>query len=94
MAVAAGTAAPVAATRRVSRRVVVAAIVIAWLVLFAALRGRQTLALAAADLTDLHRWFNSVNDSIGADRNSNPSSSTSSTRSGWSSTNSSPSSSH
>ncbi|WP_406002662.1 ABC transporter permease [Streptomyces sp. NBC_00829] len=72
MAVAAGTAAPVAATRRVSRRVVVAAIVIAWLVLFAALRGRQTLALAAADLTDLHRWFNSVNDSIGADRNSNP----------------------
>ncbi|MET7617988.1 ABC transporter permease subunit [Streptomyces sp. NPDC005408] len=72
MAVAAGTAAPVAAARRVSRRVVVAAIVIAWLVLFAALRGRQTLALAAADLTDLHRWFNSVNDSIGANRNSNP----------------------
>ena len=50
----------------------VAAILIAWLVLFAALRGRQTLALAAADLTDLHRWFNSVNDSIGANRNSNP----------------------
>lgn len=72
MAVAADTAAPVAAVRRVSRRAVVAAILIAWLVLFAALRGRQTLALAAADLTDLHRWFNSVNDSIGANRNSNP----------------------
>ncbi|MEU4491951.1 ABC transporter permease subunit [Streptomyces sp. NPDC023998] len=73
MAVAADTAAaPVAAVRRVSRRVVVAAILIAWLVLFAVLRGRQTLALAAADLTDLHRWFNSVNDSIGANRNSNP----------------------
>lgn len=72
MAVAAGTAAPVAAARGVRRRVVVAAILVAWLVLFAALRGRQTLALAAADLTDLHRWFNSVNDTIGANRNSNP----------------------
>lgn len=72
MAVAADVAAPVRAARRVGRRVVVAAIVIAWLVLFAALRGRQTLALTAADLTDLHRWFNSVNDSIGANRNSNP----------------------
>ncbi|WP_406301341.1 ABC transporter permease subunit [Streptomyces sp. NBC_00885] len=72
MAVIAKTAAPVASVRRVSRRTVVAAILIAWLVLFAALRGRQTLGLAAADLTDLHRWFNSVNDSIGANRNSNP----------------------
>ncbi|MFF3326276.1 ABC transporter permease [Streptomyces sp. NPDC002889] len=72
MAVVADTAAPVADARRVSRRIVVAAIVVAWLVLFAALRGRQTLTLAAADLTDLHRWFNSVNDSIGANRNSNP----------------------
>ncbi|MEU9012610.1 ABC transporter permease subunit [Streptomyces sp. NPDC048479] len=72
MAVAADAAAPVRAARRVSRRVVVAAILLAWLVLFAALRGRETLALAAADLTDLHRWFNSVNDSIGANRNSNP----------------------
>ncbi|MGW7364750.1 ABC transporter permease subunit [Streptomyces sp. NPDC054841] len=72
MAVAAGAAAPVAAARRVRRRVVVAAILIAWLVLFSVLRGRQTLALAAADLTDLHRWFNSVNDTIGANRNSNP----------------------
>ncbi|WP_406277683.1 ABC transporter permease subunit [Streptomyces sp. NBC_00191] len=72
MAVIAKTAAPVASVRRVSRRAVVAAILIAWLVLFAALRGRQTLNLAAADLTELHRWFNSVNDSIGANRNSNP----------------------
>ncbi|WP_405604951.1 ABC transporter permease subunit [Streptomyces sp. NBC_01410] len=72
MAVITKTAAPVASVRRVSRRAVVAAILIAWLVLFAALRGRQTLNLAAADLTELHRWFNSVNDSIGANRNSNP----------------------
>lgn len=44
----------------------------AWLVLFAVLRGRQTLTLAAADLTGLHRWLNDVNDTIGANRNSNP----------------------
>ena len=51
---------------------VVAAILVVWLVLFAVLRGKQTLSLAAADLTDLHRWLNDVNDSIGANRNSNP----------------------
>jgi glycine betaine/proline transport system permease protein len=64
--------APVKSVRKVSRSVVVAAILLVWLVLFAVLRGKQTLALAAADLTDLHRWFNDVNDSIGANRNSNP----------------------
>ncbi|WP_217208116.1 proline/glycine betaine ABC transporter permease [Streptomyces sp. AC550_RSS872] len=58
--------------RKVSRSMVVAAILVVWLVLFAVLRGKQTLALGAADLTDLHRWFNDVNDSIGANRNSNP----------------------
>ncbi|MFI7498116.1 ABC transporter permease [Streptomyces sp. NPDC049687] len=65
-------AAPVKAARKVSRSVVVAAILVVWLLLFAVLRGKQTLSLAAADLTDLHRWFNDVNDSIGANRNSNP----------------------
>ncbi|WP_406214056.1 ABC transporter permease [Streptomyces canus] len=63
---------PVAPVRRISRSMVVAAILVVWLVLFAVLRGKQTLSLAAADLTDLHRWLNDVNDSIGADRNSNP----------------------
>ncbi|MEV1079964.1 ABC transporter permease subunit [Streptomyces sp. NPDC050211] len=63
---------PVTRVRRVSRRAMVAAILVAWLVLFALLRGKQTLTLAAADLTDLHRWFNDLNDSIGANRNSNP----------------------
>lgn len=73
MAVVADATAPVAAVRKkAGRPLVVAAILIAWLVLFAVLRGRQTLTLAAADLTGLHRWFNDVNDSIGADRNSNP----------------------
>ncbi|MFG2129159.1 ABC transporter permease [Streptomyces sp. NPDC048751] len=63
---------PVKGVRRVSRSMVVAAILAVWLLLFAVLRGKQTLSLAAADLTDLHRWFNDVNDAIGADRNSNP----------------------
>ncbi|MEV1068403.1 ABC transporter permease subunit [Streptomyces sp. NPDC050263] len=65
-------AAPVVGTRRISRSMVVGAILLGWLLLFAVLRGKQTLTLAAADLTDLHRWFNDVNDSIGANRNSNP----------------------
>ncbi|MGW5479493.1 ABC transporter permease [Streptomyces sp. NPDC004008] len=73
MAVAADATAPVATLRRkLSRRTAVAATLIVWLVLFAVLRGRQTLTLAAADLTGLHRWLNDVNDSIGANRNSNP----------------------
>ncbi|WP_460071589.1 ABC transporter permease [Streptomyces sp. YKOK-I1] len=66
---------PTALARRalkVSRPVVLGAILVVWLLLFAVLRGRQTLTLAAADLTGLHRWFNDVNDSIGANRNSNP----------------------
>ncbi|WNM32159.1 ABC transporter permease subunit [Streptomyces sp. Li-HN-5-11] len=65
-------AAPVKRTRKVGRPMVAAAVVVVWLVLFAVLRGRQTLSLAAADLTDLHRWLNDFNDSIGANRNSNP----------------------
>ncbi|MEU1932725.1 ABC transporter permease [Streptomyces coeruleorubidus] len=68
----AGPDGPAASVRRVSRRTAVAAILVVWLLLFAVLRGRQTLDLAAADLTDLHRWFNDANDSIGANRNSNP----------------------
>ncbi|MGW0990809.1 ABC transporter permease [Streptomyces sp. NPDC002486] len=64
--------APARRARTMSRATVVAAILVVWLVLFVVLRGRQTLSLAAADLTDLHRWFNDVNDSIGANRNSNP----------------------
>ncbi len=70
-----GSEEPPAPARRactVSRSVIVAGILLVWLVLFAVLRGKQTLSLAAADLTDLHRWFNDVNDSIGANRNSNP----------------------
>ncbi|MFF5187546.1 ABC transporter permease [Streptomyces sp. NPDC000345] len=68
----AAPAAPAKAARRISRPMAVGAILVVWLLLFAVLRGRQTLTLAAADLTGLHRWFNDVNDSIGAHRNSNP----------------------
>ncbi|MGW2490874.1 ABC transporter permease [Streptomyces sp. NPDC001606] len=58
--------------RRVRRSVLVGAILVVWLVLFAVLRGRQTLSLAAADLTGLHRWINDLDDTVGAHRNSNP----------------------
>ncbi|WP_330350794.1 ABC transporter permease [Streptomyces sp. NBC_00582] len=68
----AAPAEPVNPARKISRPMAVGAILVVWLLLFAVLRGKQTLSLAAADLTDLHRWFNDVNDSIGANRNSNP----------------------
>ncbi|MFI5805161.1 ABC transporter permease [Streptomyces sp. NPDC051561] len=61
-----------AGLRTLSRRRLVAGILLGWLMLFLLLRGKQTLTLAAADLTDLHRWFTELNDSVGADRNSNP----------------------
>ncbi|QIY93715.2 ABC transporter permease [Streptomyces sp. S1D4-11] len=65
-------AAPAKGARKVSLPMMIGAILVVWLVLFAILRGKQTLSLAAADLTDLHRWINDFNDSIGANRNSNP----------------------
>ncbi|MFF4541048.1 ABC transporter permease [Streptomyces aureus] len=69
---AAEPAAPAKGARKVGRPMMIGAILVVWLVLFALLRGKQTLSLAAADLTDLHRWINDFNDSVGADRNSNP----------------------
>ncbi|MBC2866318.1 ABC transporter permease [Streptomyces mexicanus] len=73
MAAVADTSGPVATWRqKVTRPMAVGAILVAWLVLFAVLRGRQTLTLAAADLTSLHRWLNDVNDTVGAGRDSNP----------------------
>jgi glycine betaine/proline transport system permease protein len=65
-------AAPAKGARKVSRPMMIGAILVVWLVLFAVLRGKQTLPLAAADLTYLHRRINDFNDSIGANRNSNP----------------------
>ncbi|MFI1539802.1 ABC transporter permease [Streptomyces anandii] len=68
----AATARTAGGAPRIRRSVVVGALLLVWLLLFALLRGKQTLSLAAADLTGLHRWFNDVNDSIGASRDSNP----------------------
>jgi glycine betaine/proline transport system permease protein len=50
----------------------VAIVLIAWVALFAALRGHNTLSLAASDVTGLHTRLNNLNTSVGANRNSNP----------------------
>ncbi|MEV0900836.1 ABC transporter permease subunit [Actinoplanes sp. NPDC049802] len=65
-------AAPPAARRRIGRPVLVAAVLLAWVVLWIPVRGMHTLGLSPADLTPLHRWLNDVNDTVGADRNSSP----------------------
>jgi glycine betaine/proline transport system permease protein len=59
-------------TRGPRRWVAVVSVLAGWLVLFVLLRGKATLDLAPAGLTPLHRWFNDLNDTIGASRNSNP----------------------
>ncbi|MBC7372445.1 MAG: ABC transporter permease subunit [Frankiales bacterium] len=48
------------------------ATVLVWVLLWALLRGRDTLFLSPAELTPLHRRINDVSDAIGAGRNSNP----------------------
>ena len=58
--------------RRLSKPLVVAGILAVWVVGWLLLRGRNTLSLSPADLTPLHRWLNDVNDTVGANRNSNP----------------------
>ncbi|MDQ2851306.1 MAG: ABC transporter permease subunit [Actinomycetota bacterium] len=44
----------------------------AWIVLYLAFRGQQTLPLATASTTPLHDRLNTVNDNIAGGRNSNP----------------------
>jgi glycine betaine/proline transport system permease protein len=51
---------------------IVAGILAGWLLLWFVLRGTSTLTLGPAELTSLHHWLNELNDSIGANRNSNP----------------------
>ena len=59
--------------RQVPRKaLLVGGIVLAWLVLWLVFRNVGTLSLDASELTPLHRWINSVNDAVGASRNSNP----------------------
>ncbi len=68
-----GSEPPAARPVRGPRRwLAVVSILAGWLVLFVVFRGRATLELAPAELTGLHRWFNDVNDTIGANRNTNP----------------------
>ena len=57
---------------RLNRRWLVGITIALWLALFAVLRGRDTLDLEQAEVTPLHTWLNSVNDTVGASRDSNP----------------------
>jgi glycine betaine/proline transport system permease protein len=68
------TQAPARVTFRRSGRQVtlVVGLLLGALVLLGIPHGSWTQSLAPADLTGLHTWFNDVNDSIGANRNSNP----------------------
>ena len=54
------------------KALVLGGIVLAWVVLWVALRNVGTLPLGASELTPLHRWINDVNDAVGASRNSSP----------------------
>jgi len=47
-------------------------VLLVWLVGFVTLRGRDTMALAQADLTPLHERLNGLNDAVSAGRSSNP----------------------
>ena len=57
---------------RPHRGAMITGLLLLWLVLFTVLRGRDTLALGAADVTSLHTRLNELNDAVGANRNSNP----------------------
>ena len=57
---------------RIPRWSAAMAVLLAWLVGFTALRGRDTLALAQSDLTPIHERLNNLNDAVGAGRSTNP----------------------
>jgi glycine betaine/proline transport system permease protein len=50
----------------------IAGTLVVWIVLFALFHGRDTLALAAADTTPLHRWLSDVQTAVGENRATNP----------------------
>jgi len=58
--------------RRPSRGVLALGTVVLWVLLYAVLRGHDTLFLSPADLTPLHRDLNDASDAIGAGRSTNP----------------------
>lgn len=47
-------------------------VLLVWLLGFVTLRGRDTMALAQADLTPLHERLNGLNDAVSAGRSANP----------------------
>jgi glycine betaine/proline transport system permease protein len=57
---------------RVSRGGAVGGILALWLIGYAVLKGKDTRSLAQSDVTPLHTRLNHLNDTIGANRNSNP----------------------
>lgn len=61
-----------AARRFLGRRYLVGLVLVAWVLLWSVLKGRDTLALGGAELTPLHTRLNEAMDAIDADRNSNP----------------------
>jgi glycine betaine/proline transport system permease protein len=61
-----------AAAPRLSRKAAAAGVLGLWLVGFLLLRGRNTLALAEADVTPVHQSLNDLNDAVAANRNTNP----------------------
>ncbi|GIF42210.1 ABC transporter permease subunit [Actinoplanes xinjiangensis] len=58
--------------RRPGKPVLVAAVLLAWVLIWVPARGVHTLGLSPADLTPLHHWLNDVNDTVGANRDSSP----------------------
>jgi glycine betaine/proline transport system permease protein len=61
-----------AAAPRLSRKAAAAGVLGLWLVGFLLLRGRNTLALAEADVTPVHQSLNDLNNAVAANRNTNP----------------------
>ncbi|WP_138415530.1 ABC transporter permease [Sinomonas gamaensis] len=59
---------PRISVRRHWRPFLLGAVVVLWLVLWAVLKGTQTLELGGAEKTDFHLWLNSVRDSFDAAR--------------------------
>ena len=61
---------PLSFLRRHWRRTLLIAVVVLWLILWAVLKGTQTLEIGGADKTDIHLWLNSVRDAFDSARDS------------------------
>jgi glycine betaine/proline transport system permease protein len=57
---------------RLGRRWALAGVVVAWVLLWFALKDTHTLALGRSDLTDVHRGLDDLRSTVDANRNSNP----------------------